>query len=91
MALDSDGRGERKAYLWAKVIVCDSICYADCHLHFCLIPKIGVIIVAIEMYTAFIAHICAVVMWKLLQKWEMGLVNQQSRYFQIDLGWENEH
>lgn len=43
------------------------------------------------MYTAFIAHICAVVTWKVLQKWEMGLVNQQSRYFQIDLGWENEH
>lgn len=43
------------------------------------------------MYMAFSAPICAVVMWKVLQKWEMGLVNQQSMYFKIDLGWEKEH
>lgn len=73
------------------MVLCDSICYGDSCLHFSFIPKIGVIIVAIEIYTAFLAHICAGLRWKVLQKWEMGLRNQQSVYFKIDLGWEKEH
>lgn len=40
------------------------------------------------MHTASLPHVCAVLMWKVLQKWQMGLVNQHSSYSKPNLIWE---
>lgn len=47
--------------------------------------------VAIEVYKDFSTHICTMLRWKVLQKWEMGLMDQQAMSLKIDLGWEKEH
>jgi len=43
------------------------------------------------MYKSFSTHMCTVLRWKVLWKWEMGLENQQTVYFKIERGWEKEN
>lgn len=56
-----------------------------------LISETDVITVAIGMYKAFSTQVSAMLTWKVLQNWEMGLTNQQPMLFKINLGWGKEH